>query len=103
MGQWAYKVVYVDYRGRISCEGVETLIGDERRSAFVRRYFNSVGKDSWELVGIQPLTSNSAYYTFKRPAQESDFAEPNPPAAAQTTPPAPAPTTEQSGPTVENV
>ena len=59
MGQWAYKVVYVDYRGRISCEGVETLIGDERRSSFVRRYFNSIGRDGWELVSVQPLTSNS--------------------------------------------
>lgn len=96
MGQWAYKVVYIDYRGRISCEGQETLIGNERRSAFARRYMNNLGREGWELVSLQPLTSNSAYYIFKRPAQEGDFAEATPPAAAQQTPP---PTS--SGPTVE--
>jgi hypothetical protein len=102
MAQWAYKVVYIDYRGRISCEGVETLIGNERRSSFARRYMDSLGRDSWELVGIQPLTANSAYYTFKRPAQDGDYADQAPAAAAQqapetTTPPA------EGGPTVESV
>ena len=87
MAQWAYKVVYIDYRGRISVEGVETLIGgDERRSAFARRYMNSLGKDGWELVSLQPLTGNSAYYIFKRPAQEGDFADEAPATAAQETP-----------------
>jgi hypothetical protein len=95
MAQWAYKVVYIDYRGRISSEGLETLIANERRSTFARRYMNTLGRDGWELVGIQPLTSNSAYYVFKRPAQEGDFADETPPAAgSQTTPPS-------SGPTVE--
>ncbi len=75
MAQWAYKVVYIDYRGRISSEGLETLIGNERRSTFARRYMNSLGRDGWELVGIQPLASNSAYYTFKRPAQAGDYAD----------------------------
>jgi hypothetical protein len=84
--QWAYKVAYIDYRGRISSEGLETLIGNERRSAFVRRYLDSLGKDGWELTGIQPLTANSAYYIFKRTAQEGDFAQETPPAAAETTP-----------------
>jgi hypothetical protein len=102
MAQWAYKVVYIDYRGRISCEGIETLIGNERRSSFARRYMDSLGRDGWELVGIQPLTANSAYYTFKRPAQESDYADQEPAASAQqapeTTPPAAA-----GGPTVESV
>lgn len=96
--QWAYKVVYIDYRGRISSEGVETLIGNERRSAFARRYMNSLGQESWELVGIQPLTGNSAYYIFKRPAQEGDFADTTAPATAQETPPA----TPSSGPTIES-
>lgn len=95
MAQWAYKVVYIDYRGRISCEGQETLIGNERRSTFARRYMNSLGREGWELVGIQSLTSNSAYYTFKRPAQESDYAEPAPAASEAT----PTPTPSQSGPT----
>lgn len=93
--QWAYKVAYIDYRGRISCEGVETLRGDERRSAFVRRYMNTLGKDGWELVGIQPLTGNSAYYVFKRAAQEGDFVEETPAAGAQQAEPT-------DGPTVEN-
>jgi dTDP-4-amino-4,6-dideoxygalactose transaminase len=96
MAQWAYKVAYVDYRGRISCEGLETLRREnERRSAFVRRYMNTLGKDSWELVGIQPLTGNSAYYVFKRAAQEGDFAEEAPAASAQ-------PAQPTGGPTVEN-
>ena len=101
MTQWAYKVVYIDYRGRISSEGVETLIGNERRSAFARRYLNNLGEGGWELVGIQPLTANSAYYIFKRPAQEGDYAQTPPPAAAeapQTPPTAPA---GDSTPTVE--
>ena len=87
MAQWAYKVAYIDYRGRISCEGLETLIGqDERRSTFARRYMNTLGKDGWELVGIQPLTGNSAYYVFKRVAQEGDFAEEAPAASSQAQP-----------------
>lgn len=73
--QWAYKVAYVDTRGRISSEGLETLITNERRSTFVRRYLNTVGKEGWELTDIQPLTANSAYYIFKRPAQEGDYTE----------------------------
>ncbi len=103
MAQWAYKVVYIDYRGRISCEGVETLIGNERRSTFARRYLNGLGRDGWEVVGIQPLTSNSAYYIMKRSAQEGDYAE-EAPAAAQQSAPEQAPTTSTSGNvTVENV
>ena len=47
MAQWAYKVAYIDYRGRISSEGLETLIGNERRSTFARRYMNTLGKDGW--------------------------------------------------------
>jgi hypothetical protein len=95
MAQWAYKVAYIDNRGRASSEGLETLIGNnERRSAFARRYLNSLGKDGWELVGIQPLTGNSAYYVFKRPAQEGDFAEPAPPSSGGSAP-------ASGGPTIE--
>ena len=96
MAQWAYKVVYIDYRGRISCEGLETLIANERRSTFARRYMNTLGRDGWELVGIQPLTSNSAYYIFKRPAQEGDYAEEAPAAASSSE------GTASQGPTVES-
>jgi hypothetical protein len=96
MAQWAYKVAYIDYRGRISCEGLETLRAEnERRSAFVRRYMNMLGKDGWELVGIQPLTGNSAYYVFKRAAQEGDFAEEPPETGSQQV-------QSDDGPTVEN-
>ncbi|GHO43883.1 DUF4177 domain-containing protein [Ktedonospora formicarum] len=99
MSQWAYKVVYIDYRGRISCEGQETLIGpQERRSAFARRYLNELGKESWELVSLQPLTSNSAYYLFKRPAQEGDYNEPT---ATNTTSEQPSSETPSGGPTIE--
>ena len=101
MGQWAYKVVYIDYRGRISCEGQETLIGNERRSGFARRYLNDLGRENWELVGIQSLTANSAYYILKRPAQESDYAEEAPAAATQETPSAPAQETSTGSPTIE--
>ncbi len=69
MAAWEYKVSYIDYRGRISSEGQETLIsGEERRSTFARRYLDALGHDGWELVGIQPLSPQSAYYIFKRPA-----------------------------------
>ena len=101
MGQWAYKVVYIDYRGRISCEGQETLIGNERRSGFARRYLNDLGRESWELVGIQPLTANSAYYIFKRPAQESDYAEEAPAVTTQETPPTPTQETTSDSPNIE--
>jgi len=97
MAQWAYKVAYIDYRGRVSCEGLETLRAEnERRSAFVRRYMNMLGKESWELVGIQPLTGNSAYYVFKRAAQEGDFAEESSEASSQQAESADGPTVEQA-------
>src|SRR5213082_1959737 len=94
MAQWAYKVAYIDYRGRISSEGLETLIGNERRSTFARRYMNTLGREGWELVGIQPLTANSAYYVFKRTAQEGDFVDEAPAESSAETP-------SSSGPTVE--
>ncbi len=95
MAQWAYKVVYIDSQGRISSEGLETLRGNERRSAFMRRYLNGLGREGWELVSVQSLTATSAYYVFKRPGQESDFAEPTPPAASESAP------TPGASPTIE--
>ena len=62
----------------------------------MRRYMNTLGKDNWELVGIQPLTGNSAYYVFKRPAQEGDFAEETPAASAQKAQPTGGPTVESA-------
>jgi hypothetical protein len=102
MAQWAYKVAYIDYRGRISSEGHETLIGNERRSTFARRYLNTLGEAGWELVGIQPLTANSAYYVFKRPAQEGDYSDQAASSTAQETPASP-PAQASGGPTVESV
>ena len=97
MAQWAYKVVYIDHRGQISSEGLQTLIGNERQSTFIRRYMNTLGKEGWELAAVQSLTAHSAYYTFKRPAQEGDFAE-EAPAAAES---APAQGPAATGPNVE--
>jgi hypothetical protein len=71
MQAWEYKVAFVDYRGRISVEGHETVIANERRTAFVRRFLDSLGSGGWELVGIQPLGPQSAYYLFKRPGRSA--------------------------------
>lgn len=71
MQRWEYKVAYVDYRGRVSVEGQETLIGDERRTSFVRRFLDGLGQDGWEMTGVQPLSPKSAYYIFRRPATEA--------------------------------
>jgi hypothetical protein len=67
MLQWEYKVASVDYRGRISVEGQETLIGAERRTAFLRQFLDTLGAQGWELVSMQPLSQHDAYYIFKRP------------------------------------
>lgn len=66
MTAWDYKIAYVDYRGRISVEGQETHIEREHRTTFVRRFLDSLGAEGWELVGIQPLSPQSAYYVLKR-------------------------------------
>lgn len=68
MQTWEYKVAYIDYRGRISVEGQETLIENERRTTFVRRYLDTLGRAGWELSSVQPLSPQSAYYVFKRPS-----------------------------------
>ena len=68
--RWEYKVVYVNFRGQISSEGEQVIIGrGERRSSFVREYLDELGQQGWELSGVSPLgeTENS-YFVFKRPA-----------------------------------
>jgi hypothetical protein len=68
--RWEYKVVYVNFRGQISSEGEQIIIGrGERRSTFVRQYLDEIGQEGWELSGVSPLgdTENS-YFVFKRPA-----------------------------------
>jgi hypothetical protein len=69
--KWEYRVVYVDPRGRISSEGVEFVRQSaENRSAFVRRYLDTMGEDGWDLAGVHPLVrSESSYMIFKRPKQ----------------------------------
>ena len=66
--KWEYRVVYVDPRGRISCEGVEFVRqSGENRTAFVRRYLDTLGEEAWEVTGIHPLVrTESSYIIFKR-------------------------------------
>jgi hypothetical protein len=66
-----HRVAYIDYHGRISEEGHETAITNERRTTFVRRYLDGLGHDGWELVGIQPVNQHAAYYVFKRQTDPS--------------------------------
>ncbi len=69
--KWEYRVVYVDPRGRISCEGVEFVRqSGENRTAFVARYLNTQGADGWELAGVHPLVrTEAAYLILKRVAE----------------------------------
>ena len=71
MAQWQYRVVYVDFRGRISAEGVEFIRqSGEHRTGFVRKYLESMGADGWELASILPLLRpESSYFILKRPAE----------------------------------
>jgi len=73
MNGWEYRVVYVDFRGRISAEGVEFIRqSGEHRTGFARRYLETLGKDGWEVTGIVPLVRpESSYFILKRPATEA--------------------------------
>jgi len=73
MAQWEYRVVYVDPRGRISWEGSEFIRQrDEHRTAFMRRYLETLGSEGWELAGIHPLVRMEAsYFVLKRPLTEA--------------------------------
>ncbi len=68
--RWEYKVVYVNFRGQISSDGQQVMIGrGERRSTFVRSYLDELGDQGWELAGVSPLgESENSYFVFKRPA-----------------------------------
>ena len=67
--KWEYRVVYVDPRGRISSEGVEFVRqSGENRTAFMRRYLDTLGSEGWELAGLHPLVRTESSYVFlKRP------------------------------------
>lgn len=68
MASWEYKVLYVDFRGRVSIEGEEIYLEKgQRRSEFVRRVLNQLGKEGWELAGVHPLwPAETSYMVFKR-------------------------------------
>ena len=66
--KWQYRVVYVDPRGRISSEGVEFVRqSGENRTAFMKRYLDTLGDEGWEVSGLHPLIrTESSYIIFKR-------------------------------------
>ncbi len=70
MNAWEYKVIYVDFRGRISAEGAEFIRqSGEHRTGFVRRYLEVLGNDGWEMTGVVPLPRpESSYFILKRAA-----------------------------------
>ena len=70
--QLEYRVVYVDPRGRISCEGVEFVRqSGENRTAFLKRYLDLQGAEGWEMVGVHPLIrSEASYFILQRPKAE---------------------------------
>lgn len=73
MNKWEFKVAYVDFRGRISAEGVEFIRqSGESRSAFVRRYLDVLGEEGWDVAGVHPLgwTQNS-YFILRRPKAQA--------------------------------
>lgn len=69
MTAWEYKVAYVDFRGRISSEGVEFIRQQgEHRTGFVRRYLDALGKEGWEIAAVHPLLRiETSYFVLKRP------------------------------------
>jgi hypothetical protein len=75
--RWEYKVAFVDFRGRVSIEGEETMIEEgERMTAFGRRFLNALGEQGWELVDIQMQAGGNAFHIFKRALAEGEQAEP---------------------------
>ncbi len=58
----------VDFRGRISAGGAELIRrSGEHRTEFVRRYLDVLGKEGWDLAGIQPPQRlENSYFVMKR-------------------------------------
>jgi hypothetical protein len=83
-----YRVAYVDFRGRISSEGVEFIRrSGEHRTGFVMRYLNALGAEGWSLTGIHPLRrSESSYFILQRPASAEAAAEASTEATASAEP-----------------
>jgi hypothetical protein len=70
MPKWEYKTAYVDFRGRISSEGVEFIRQQgEHRTAFVRRYLDALGQEGWDLAAVHSLLrTETSYFILKREA-----------------------------------
>jgi hypothetical protein len=70
MPNWEFKTAYVDFRGRISSEGVEFIRQQgEHRTAFVRRYLDALGQEGWDLAAVHPLLrTETSYFILKREA-----------------------------------
>ncbi len=71
MAAWEYKIAYVDFRGRISSEGVEFIRQQgEHRTGFVTRYLDALGQEGWEVAAVHPLIRmETSYFILKRPAE----------------------------------
>lgn len=67
--QYEYRVAYVDFRGRISSEGVEFIRqSGEHRTSFVQRYLSALGREGWALAGVHPLARmETSYLILQRP------------------------------------
>jgi len=77
MANWEYKIAYVDFRGRISSEGVEFIRQPgEHRTSFVTRFLDGLGKDGWEVAALHPLLRmETSYFVLKRAAKATAKAE----------------------------
>ncbi len=73
MAAWEYKIAYVDFRGRISSEGVEFIRQQgEHRTGFVTRYLDALGQEGWEIAAVHPLLRmETSYFVLKRPAADA--------------------------------
>jgi hypothetical protein len=74
MAIWEFKTAYVDFRGRISSEGVEFIRQQgEHRTAFVRRYLDALGQEGWDLAAVHPLLrTETSYFILKREATTAE-------------------------------
>jgi len=77
MTAWEHKIAYVDFRGRISSEGVEFIRQPgEHRTSFVTRFLDGLGKDGWEVAAVHPLIRmETSYFVLKRPASAAPQSE----------------------------
>lgn len=73
MATWEFKVAYVDFRGRISSEGVEFIRQQgEHRTEFVRRYLDTLGQEGWDIAAVHPLLRmETSYFVLKRPGTKA--------------------------------